>query len=87
MPCIMVRGRGQLRTSCTLSGSLSIFRLSPLPWESLITISVAPASCAASQAATTVSVIQSRARSYSKPSGLVWSRVTTPTMPSISAEM
>ena len=39
------------------------------------------------QAATTLSVIQARARCQSKPSVLVSGRLTTPTMPSMSAEM
>ena len=87
MPCIIARGRGQERTICTSFGNRSIRRFSPLPWESETRNSVAPADRAPSIAARTSLVMNPRKRSYSKPCGPSWSPVTTPAIPSMSAEM
>ena len=87
MPSIIIRGRGHDRTICTSLGNFSISRFSPLPCESEITNSVAPAARAPSIAARTSLVMNARKRSYSKPGGPSWSEVTTPATPSMSAEM
>ncbi|OGU33845.1 MAG: hypothetical protein A3K13_04655 [Gemmatimonadetes bacterium RIFCSPLOWO2_12_FULL_68_9] len=87
IPCIIMSGRGQERTTLTSAGSRSINKFSPLPCESLTRISVAPAALAASTAASTSAVMNWRNRSYSKPPGPSWSPVTVPTTPSMSAEM
>ena len=68
-------------------GNFSISKFSPLPCESLTTISVAPAAKAASIAEFTSCVMNSRNRWYSNPCGLSWSPVTTPVIPSMSAEI
>ena len=86
-PCIMVYGRGKPRTIVTSSGRRSISRFSALPWESLITNSVAPLSRAAWIAALVSSVMISRNFEYSNPAGESWSALTTPVRPSMSTEM
>src|SRR5688572_18317857 len=87
MPCTIANGRGQARTSVIFFGSFSIRRFWPLPCESATTISVAPAANAASIAVFTSWVINSRNRWYSKPCGDSCSPVTTPTTPSMSADI
>jgi hypothetical protein len=87
MPCIIMSGRGNERTIVTSGGNRSMSRFSPLPCESLITNSVAPASRAPCIAANTSAVMISRNFWYSKPAGPNWSDVTTPVTPSMSAEM
>ena len=69
IPSIIIRGRGQERTSWTSGGRRSMRRFSPFPCESETTISVAPASLAAAMAAFTSFVMISRNRAYSKPDG------------------
>ena len=71
----------------TSAGNLSMSRLSPLPWESDTTNSVAPAARAPSIAASASLVMKPRKRSYSNPGGPSWSPVTTPAIPSMSTEM
>ncbi len=69
IPSIIIKGRGQERTSWMSGGRRSIRRFSPLPCESETTISLAPASRAASIAALTSAVMISRKRPYSNPPG------------------
>ncbi len=87
MPSIIPRGRGQERTIETSSGNFSMRRFWPFPWESLTRNSVAPAARAPRMAARTSSVMNSRNRWYSKPAIPICSPLTTPPMPSMSAEM
>jgi hypothetical protein len=61
MPSIIMSGRGQDRTTVTSGGRSSSRRFCPLPWESLMRISVAPAARAPRIAASTSCVMYLRA--------------------------
>jgi hypothetical protein len=87
MPCIIISGLGHDRTMVTFLGKFL--------YQQALTISVRiadddlgrPAGKGGFDRAFTSCVINSRKRPYSNPCGLNWSPVTTPTIPSMSAEM
>ena len=75
----------QPRISRAQSGRRAAMMLRPLPWASLIRISLAPAAMAPSQAATTSAVISSRNSGYVGCSLRASSQLVIPATPSMSA--